>query len=147
MADPRQRSKKRSSSKKPKLFRGFTLYLCHNLDYDDVATVLERNGIRFKRHRDFFDGWALDTELLPLVGKRRWILITFDQKQRTRLLERQLIKRYKIREFVFTSGKIGDIGSLLVAARRQMRNLCSRNEGPFVASISQNARVILKTLD
>jgi hypothetical protein len=146
MADPRQRSKKRSSSKKPKLFRGFTLYLCHNLDYDDVAKVLEQNGIRFKRHREFFAGWALDTELLPLVGKHRWILITFDQKQRTRLLEKQLIQKYKIREFVFTSGQIGNIGELLVAARRQMRSLCSRNEGPFVASISQKARVVLRSI-
>lgn len=147
MADPRQKSKRRSSSKKPKLFRGFTLYLCHNLDYDDLAHVLEQNGIRFKRHREFFDGWALDTQLLPLVGKHRWILITFDQKQRTRLLEKQLIHKYKIREFVFTSGQIGDVGQLLVAARAQMRNLCSRNEGPFVASISRNAKVALKNID
>jgi hypothetical protein len=39
------------------------------------------------------------------------------------------------------------VGQLLVAARAQMRNLCSRNEGPFVASISRNAKVALKNID
>jgi hypothetical protein len=141
MVDPRQRSIKQSSSNKPKLLKGFTLYLCHNLDYDDAADVLTRHEIRFRRHREFFDGWALDTQLLPLVGKHRCILITFDQQQRTRLLERQLIERYKIREFVFTSGQIGDVGELLVKARRQMRDLCSKNQGPFVAAFPRKPRL------
>src|SRR5271166_4488358 len=146
MVDPKQRSKKRSRLKPRKRLKGFTLYLCHNIDYDDVAVALRRSGIRFKRHRDYFHGSADDTELLPLVGRHRWILVTFDQRQRTRLLEKQLIVRYKIREFVFTSGSLGDVGGLIVKARRRMRDLCSRMEGPFVASISQTGNVALRSL-
>jgi hypothetical protein len=143
MVDPRQRSKKRSNSKR---LRGFTLYLCHNIDYDAVADVLRQNGIRFKRHRDYFAGSTPDTELLRKVGKQRWILITADQKQRTRTLESELIKHYKIRQFVFTSSEVGDVGKLLVKARISMRNLCSKNEGPFVASISKSGNVKMRTL-
>ena len=144
MVDPRQRSKRRSNSKK--LFKGFTLYLCHNLDYDGVTKVLERNGIRFKRHREFFSGEVPDTKLLPKVGQHRWILVTFDQKQRTRTIEAELIKQYKIRHFVFTSSQIGDVGELLVKASSAMRKLCKRKEGPFSASISKSGNVALKTL-
>jgi PIN domain-containing protein len=144
MADPRQRSKKRSSSKK--LRKGFTLYLCHNLDYDGVVNPLQRNGIRFKRHRDFFSGDTPDTELLKLVGKRRWILLTFDQKQRTRKIENEQIKRCKVRQFVFTSSQIGDVGEVLLKALPTIRNICRRRDGPFVYSISATGKVKERTL-
>lgn len=117
------------------------------MDYDEVVEALERTGIRFQRHRNHFRGYVPDTELLRKVGKRRWILITADKRQRVRPLERQLILHFKIREFVFTSASVGNIGELLVRVRKKMRNLCSRHEGPFVASISQNGNIALRSLD
>jgi hypothetical protein len=145
MADRKPKSKKRSGSKKPKpLHKGFTLYLCNNIDYDDVANALERAGIRFKRHRDCFSPSAADTALLREIGRKGWILITADKKQRTRLLERRLIEQFKVREFVFTSGDIGDVGELLVKAKNQMRHLCSKHDGPFVASISSSGNVYFR---
>ena len=145
MADRRQRSKRHSNSKQ-KLLKGFTLYLCHNIDCDDIVDTLRRNGIRVKRHREFFSGSTPDTELLKKVGKLRWILITADQKQRTRNIEKEMIKRYKVRQFVLTSAEIGNIGQLIVDARKPMRNLCSKNAGPFVASISAGGTVALRSL-
>ena len=145
MGDPNSKSKKRSRSKsqKPPL-KGFTLYLDHNLDYDDLVEKLDRAGIRYKRHRDFFQPSTPDTELLRKVGQKRWILITFDKKQRTRFLERKLIEQFKIREFVFTSGAISDPGDLLVKANRPMRKICKEHRGPFVATISEAGRVYLR---
>jgi hypothetical protein len=64
-------------------------------------------------------------------------MITFDQKQRTRTIESEMVKRYKIRQFVFTSSEIGNVGELLVKASKAMRNICKRREGPFVYSISK----------
>lgn len=116
-----------------------------NLDYDDLVEKLERAGIRYKRHRDFFSGSTDDTVLLKKVGEKNWILVTFDKKQRTRSLERRLIDRYKIREFVFTAGDIGDVGDILVKARQQMHALCRRHLGPFIASISRTGKVYLQT--
>ena len=147
MVDPKPKSKKRSPSKKQRQLKGFTLYLDHNLDYDELVEKLERAGIRYKRHREFFDGSVDDTVLLQLVGKKRWVLITFDKKQRTRFLERKLIEQFKIREFVFTSAEIGDPGDLLVKANRQMRNLCRNHAGPFVASISKSGKVYFRPED
>jgi PIN like domain len=143
MGDRRQRSKRRSVSKRQR--KGFTLYLCHNLDYDGLVNALDRAGIRYKRHREFFSGDTPDTKLLPKIGKR-WILVTFDQKQRTRDVENELIKQYKVRQFVFTSGQIGDVGQILVKACPAMRNICKRREGPFVYSISSTGNVKERTL-
>ena len=139
MVDPKPKSKRRSRSKKRKPPpRGFTLYLDHNLDYDELVEKLDRAGIRYKRHREFFSGSTDDRVLLKKVGQKNWVLITFDKKQRTRLLERKMIEQFKIREFVFTSREIGDPGDLLVKANRQMRAICKRHSGPFVASISKS---------
>lgn len=143
MADPRQKSKKQLSSKQRPL-KGFTLYLCHNIDYDDVTEALRRAGIRFQRHRNHFSGSTADTELLRKVGKRRWILITADKKQRTRNIERECIMRHKVREFVLTSSEVGDVGALLVKASGQMRNMCKTNAGPFVATISTSGKVTMR---
>lgn len=118
--------------------------MCHNLDYDDVTEALDRAGIRYKRHRDFFSGSTDDTVLLKKVGQKKWILITHDQRQRTRLLERKLIEQFRIREFVTTAGDIGDLGQLLVKANREMRNMCKNHDGPFVATISKSGKVYPK---
>jgi hypothetical protein len=145
MVDPKSKSKRRSRSKRRKPPpKGFTLYLDHNLDYDELVEKLDRAGIRYKRHREFFSGSTDDTVLLRKVGERKWILVTFDKKQRTRFLERKLIDQFKIREFVFTSSRIGDPGDLLVKANRQMRNLCKKHNGPFVASISRSGKVYFR---
>lgn len=79
-----------------------------------------------------------------MVGRKKWILVTFDKKQRTRFIERKLIEQFKVREFVFTSNAIRDPGDLLIKANRQMRRICREHEGPFVASISEGGRVYFR---
>jgi hypothetical protein len=148
MVDPKPKSKKRSRSKnrKPPL-KGFTLFLDHNLDYPDLVEKLDRAGIRYKRQKEFFSGSTDDQVLLKKVGQKHWILITFDKKQRTRLLEKKLIYQFKVREFVFTSNEIGDPGDLLVKANREMRAICKKHSGPFVATISKSGKVKIRDED
>jgi hypothetical protein len=109
-----------------------------------LVEKLDRAGIRYKRQKDFFSGDTDDQVLLRSVGKKNWIFITFDKKQRTRMLERRLIGQFKIREFVFTSNEIGDPGELLVKASREMRAICKKIDGPFVATISKAGKVHLR---
>jgi len=61
-------------------------------------------------------------------------------------LEKQLIQQFKIRQFVFTSSQIGNVGELLAKASRQMRAVCSRNEGPFVYAIMQDGKLRRRNL-
>jgi len=109
-----------------------------------LVEKLDRAGIRYKRQKEFFSGSTDDQVLLRKVGQKNWILITFDKKQRTRLLEKKLIEQFKIREFVFTSSEIGDPGDLLIKANRQMRLICKKHCGPFVASIAKSGKVYFR---
>jgi hypothetical protein len=145
MGEPKRRSRKRSRSKNPPPLKGFTLYLCQCVDYDDLANTLNRAGIRIKRHREFFSADAPDPELLKLVGEKRWILITGDRRQRVKPLERQAIKQYRVREFVISG--TGNLGQRIVNARRKIRNLCRTNRGPFVAAILDSGDIALRKLD
>lgn len=147
MGEMKRRSKKRSSSNKQRPLKGFTLYLCNCVDYDEVYEALRNRGIRCQRHRNHFAADVPDTELLKKVGQRRWILITADKRQRLRPIERQMIKQYRVREFVINSPKAPDIGALLVKVSTKMRNLCRKNPGPFVASITGAGNVNLKSLE
>jgi hypothetical protein len=147
MGEKKRRSKKRSTSNKQRPLKGFTLYLCNCVDYDEVFETLSRNGIRCQRHRNHFKADVPDIELLKKVGQRRWILITADKRQRIRPIERQMIRQYRVREFVINSPKVGSIGELLVRVRRKMRNLCAKNGGPFVASITAAGNITLKSID
>jgi hypothetical protein len=148
MGETKGRSKKRSSSNKQgPLLKGFTLYLCNCVDYDEVYEALRKSGIRCQRHRNHFRADVDDIELLKKIGQRHWILITADKRQRLRPIERQMIKQYRVREFVINAPKVTDVGALLVRVRQKMRNLCRKNAGPFVASITAAGHVNLKSLE
>jgi hypothetical protein len=148
MAARKAKSKKRSSGKKPsRPLKGFTLYLCQNVDFDELAEALDKANIRYQRHRDHFQSWVDDTVLLPLVGRKGWILITTDQRQRTRHIENQKIRQYRVREFVFAGGSLGAqaLCTALIKAKNKMRKLCRASRGPFIASISRSGDVRLRT--
>ncbi len=149
MPGRKTRSKKRSSGKElNKPLKGFTLYLCQNVDFDELAEALDRANIRYQRHRAHFKHWVEDEVLLPLVGTKRWILITADQRQRIKRLENRKIRQYRVREFAFTDGTMGKalLCEVLLKAKNKMRKLCRENPGPFVASISRSGNVKLHAL-
>jgi hypothetical protein len=148
MAARNAKSKKRSSGKERRPLKAFTIYICNSLDYDELAETFDRAHIRYQRHRQHFAGWAEDTALLPLIGRKRWILLTTDQHHRTKPLEKYLIHQYKIREFILTEGDWSKsaICNAVMKAKNKMRNLCRYNSGPFMAFISKNGEVRLRSL-
>jgi hypothetical protein len=152
MAAKRGKSKKRSRGKEPRRpLKAFTLYLCENVDYDEIAEALDRHGVRYKRHRDHFPNQSgiSDEILLRLVGEKGWILLTTDQRQRTREVEKLKIIQFNVRQFVFTSGNMSKNALIetLVKSKNSMRKFCSLNGGPFSASISKSGTVALRDLN
>jgi hypothetical protein len=110
MAGKKGKSKKRSYGKElSRPLKSFTLYLDESVDFDEVAEALDKVNVRYQRHRDHFGSkiGIRDEALLPYVGRKRWILLTTDQRQRSKHIERLQIFHYKIRQFVFTSGNLG----------------------------------------
>ena len=151
MAGRKGKSKKHSYGKeRNRPLKGFTLYLCENVDCDEAVEALRAVNVRCKRHKDQFPNQKSvpDEVLLPLVGAHRWILITTDQKQRTTPMERLKIVTFRVRQFVFTSGNLGKTAMVddLIKSLRRMREMCKSDAGPFSASISKGGHVKLRTL-
>jgi len=86
-----------------------------------------------------------DTQFLPIVGKKGWILITSDDKQRYRARERRDLNHYGVRHFALP-GNLGAIGmaELLVSCKNKIQQFCREHEPPFSASITKQHRIELR---
>jgi hypothetical protein len=147
MGDPKTRSRKRSSGKpvKNKPLKNFTLYLDENFDCEEVKAQLSAANIKFRVYSTDFKGGEEDPNILPLVGRRGWAMLTCDSKNRYRELERKSILRHRVRQFVF-SGNLGaaTLAGLLVRVYPTMRRFAREHERPFVAMITKSGDIYLR---
>lgn len=83
---------------------------------------------------------------LPFVGEKGWVLLTKDKRIRYNELEKAAVRRYKIREFYFSSGNFSgaEMAEMLVAALREMARVFRRYDPPFIASISKAGKVSVR---
>jgi hypothetical protein len=86
-----------------------------------------------------------DPNILQLAGKRGWVLLTCDSKNRYRELERKSILRHRVRQFIFTANLGGAaLAKLLVDVYPEIRKFCRENERPFVAVITKAGNIYLR---
>lgn len=125
----------------------FVLFLDEGLHRcKPILDALIRLGIKYERHCDYFLKGAEDLVWLPVVGENGWAVLTTDKEMRYNQLEIAMIKAYKVREFVFTSGNLSgqDMAEILVSALPKMKRLFRKTDAPFVASITQTSNVHIK---
>jgi hypothetical protein len=145
MGDRKGKSRKRSSGKRARPLKNFTLYLDQSFDCNEVKAALSAGNIKYRVYTEDFRPGAEDTSILPLVGKRGWAILTCDSKNRYRGLERETILRYKVRQFIFTANLGGAaLAKLLVDSYPKMRNFARENERPFVAVITKSGDIYLR---
>lgn len=116
-----------------------TFFLDHQIGRYIVAEALRAAGANVEVHLDHFAGNAPDTEWLPEVGARGWVLITKDQNIRRNPLERAAYEHAGVRGFVVTgkdmSGK--ELGDLLVRCLSGMLRRTAGRSGPLLFTISR----------
>jgi hypothetical protein len=107
---------------------------------------LSKLGIKFERHLSYFSRGASDEDWLPLVGKKRWILLTADKRMRYNFLERRALEKNAVREFVFASGNMSgqEMATALEAALLKMQRICRRFHSSFVAAITRTGQVHIR---
>lgn len=78
MGDPKRKSRKRSPGKQVnnKPLKNFTLYLDESFDCQEVKAALSAAKYKFRVYSQDFRGGEEDPNILPLVGKRGWAMIT-----------------------------------------------------------------------
>jgi hypothetical protein len=111
-----------------------------------IHTSLDTLKIEYVRHGSLFESGADDEVWLPVVGQKRWAVLTCDKRIRYNQLEREKIMEHGIREFVFTSGNLNGetMGSILKIAASKMQRLFAQYPPPFIATISQSGSVTVR---
>ncbi len=122
----------------------FILYLDENLDNcQPIIDALMANSIQHRRHRDHFTRGTADEVWLPFVAERGWIVLTKDKRNRYNEIERDAVRRHRVREFYFGSGNFSgaEMAQALLAAVSEMRDLARSFNPPFVGSIARSGHV------
>jgi PIN like domain len=104
-----------------------------------VADALRAAGARVEVHIEHFEQNAPDTEWIPEVGRREWVLITKDQNIRRNPLERAAYQAAKLRGFVVTGKDMSgpELADLLVRSLPGMVRRAAGRRGPLLFSISR----------
>ena len=76
-------SKKRSDAKPPD---GTVFFVDRSLGVEPIRPALVAAGVRVEIHDEYFERDEEDSVWLSVVGQRRWVVLTKDQRLRYRPL-------------------------------------------------------------
>lgn len=115
-----------------------TFFLDHQIGRYVVADLLRAAGAKVEVHLDHFSGDAPDTQWIPQVAQRGWVLITKDKNIRRNPLERAAYERAGLRGFVATGHDLSgrELGELLVRCVDGMLRRVHKRPGPLMFAIS-----------
>jgi len=100
-------------------------------------------GLTVELHYDRFPQDALDEEWLTEVGRRRWCVVTRDDRIRYRRLESQAVRNAKVAMFVIVSkNPTGpQTAEVILKALGRIGRFISSHRRPFIAKIYRDGRV------
>lgn len=124
--------------RKAKRRAALTFFLDHQIGRYVVAEALRDAGARVETHLDHFVHDAPDTEWIPEIGRRDWVLITKDKNIRRNPLERMAYMSSGVRGFVVTAGNLKgeELAALLVRHLDGMVRRAHGRPGPLLFAIS-----------
>jgi PIN domain-containing protein len=103
-------------------------------------------GVKHERHLEHFPRGTPDQDWLPMVGQKKWALLTADKRIRYNILEKKALAECGVKEFVFASGNLSgeEMAVALERALPKMVRMAGRTEPPFVAAITRLGEVHLR---
>jgi len=123
-----------------------TFFVDRCLGSSDVPNALRQAGARVEIHDDHFAQDALDTDWLPIVGAKGWILLTRDKRIRRRELEKQALMSAGIGAFFLSGTEMTgeDMAQAFVAALSEMSHVVEKRVRPFIAYVSRSGDISMK---
>jgi predicted nuclease of predicted toxin-antitoxin system len=123
-----------------------TFFIDHCVSQKIVPEVMRSAGALVEAHIDHFPINALDTEWLPEVSRREWVVITKDWGLSSNLLEQKAIASANARVFVLASGNYTgeQMAAILVSALDRLQKFVRGNQAPFIARIASNGQVRMR---
>ena len=113
------------------------------LGKNHIPNALRNVGETVEIHDDHFNQDAFDTDWLPIVASRGWVVLTADRKIAYRHLERLAVEQSKARLFVLVSGNMTgpDMAIVFVKAINSIKRFVSQKPGSFIAKVYKDGRV------
>jgi predicted nuclease of predicted toxin-antitoxin system len=110
-----------------------------------VVNALREAGALIEHHGDHFNQNAPDTEWLPVVSDRGWVVLTKDKAIAKNQLELMAIARSEVKVFILTSGNLTrqEMAALLVDVLEKLKKFAQGNQAPFIAKVFKERRVEL----
>ena len=111
-----------------------------------MIEAIEEYGIVCEKHLDHFQAGTEDTEWLPVIGQRKWCLLTTDARIRRNALEKEAVRASCVRMFYFSRNQLSgkEMGAALRRALPRMEKLAQSQPPPFTASINKSGEVTLR---
>lgn len=108
-----------------------------------VVNALREAGALIEHHGDHFEQNTPDTEWLPVVGDRGWVVLTKDKAIAKNQLELMAIARAEVKVFILTSGNLTrqDMADILVDVLGKLKKFAQGNQAPFIAKVAKDKRV------
>jgi len=101
MVARKPRSKKRSGASSARRHKKpLTYFVDECLGRHFVTDALRNAGAHVEVHHEHFRSGAPDAEWLPVIGERKWIVLTKDRHIRRREIEINAIVNARVRAFV-----------------------------------------------
>lgn len=112
-----------------------TFFIDRALGQKFVALALRGAGATVEVHEDHFAPESPDTEWLPEVTRRGWIVLTRDARVGLNILEQIAIASSAARVFVLSidAATGEDMASALVLALPRIERLLQSHPAPFIA--------------
>lgn len=121
------------------------VYFCdENLGRLKFPQRLRDENVRVEIYREHFAPGTPDSEWLPTIGERGWVLLTVDTRLRYNRLEQDAIMQNRLAVFVLIGGKTHtEKADVFLKARRRIERLLAKQQPPFIAKVYADGRVSL----
>ena len=144
MAVRKPRSTKRSGASSARRRKEpLTYFVDECLGRHFVVDALRQAGAHVEVHHDHFESGAPDAEWLPVVGERRWVVLTKDRNIRRRELEIHALMNARVRAFVLTAAELTgrEQAEAFVRALAKMNRVASASRGPLIGRVSESGGI------
>lgn len=110
-----------------------------------VVKALQIVGAQVEAHADYFAPNSPDTEWLPVVSQRGWVVLTKDSRIGLNPLEIYAIAKAQARVFILVSGNLSrqQTAAVFAQALFGMERFTQGNQAPFIAKLYRESRITL----